>query len=111
MVSQRAARRFWGEDDPLGRRFRPAWNQNGVGTGGGSELWLTVVGVVGSIQFGGVDDVSGLDVYTPHMQMFAGDSFFVIRTRTDPQAIQRQILSAIDHVDRDPIVLRCHNPG
>jgi putative ABC transport system permease protein len=101
LVSQRAARRFWGEDDPLGRRLRLVWNQNGVGTGGGSELWLTVVGVVGSIQFGGVDDVSGLDVYAPHMQMFAGDSFFVIRTRTDPQGIQRQIRSAIDHVDRD----------
>jgi predicted permease len=101
LVSQRAARRFWGEDDPLGRRLRLVWNQNGVGTGGGSELWLTVVGVVGSIQFGGVHDVSGLDVYAPHMQMFAGDSFFVIRTRTDPQAIQSQIRSAIDHVDRD----------
>jgi putative ABC transport system permease protein len=101
IVSERTARRFWGAEEAIGRRLRLNWNQDGVGSGGGSELWLTVVGVVGSVRFDGVEDVSGLDVYAPHTQMFAGDSFFVVRTAADPAAIGRQVRAALDTVDRD----------
>jgi putative ABC transport system permease protein len=101
VVSDRAARRFWGDADPIGRRLQLLWNQDGTGTGGGSALWLSVIGVVGSVQFSGVDDRTGLDVYAPNTQMFAGDSFFVIRAATPPDTIVRQLRTAIDQVDRD----------
>lgn len=101
IVSERTARRFWNAEDPLGRRIRVTWNQDGAGTAGGSDLWLTVVGVAGSVRFDSVTDGTGLDVYAPHSQMFAGDSFFVVRTDADPAAIGRQIRAAIDDVDRE----------
>ncbi len=101
IVSERAARRFWGEADPLGRRLQLVWNQDGTGGGGGSALWLTVVGVVGSVHFDGIDDRTGLDLYAPHTQMFAGDSFFVVRASTPPDALTRQVRAALDQVDRD----------
>jgi hypothetical protein len=93
------ARRFW-TGDPIGRRLRITWNQNGVGAGGGSEIWLTVVGVVGAVRFSGVDDDTGLDVYAPHTQIFAGDSYFVLRSASTA-GMPAQIRAAIDRVDAE----------
>jgi putative ABC transport system permease protein len=101
IVSERTARRLWGDEDPVGRRLRLLWNQAGTGTAGGSEIWLTVVGVTAPVRSGSLEDVSGLDVYAPHTQMFAGDSFIVVRTGGDPGTLQRQIRAAIDRIDRD----------
>jgi predicted permease len=100
IISDRAARRFW-DGDPVGRRLRVEWNQNGVGAGGGSEIWLTVVGVVGGVRFGSVNDDTGFDVYAPNTQMFAGDSFFILRTASDDRGLERQIRAAIDRIDSE----------
>lgn len=62
---------------------------------------LTVVGVVRSVRFAGVDDQRGLDVYAPNTQMYAGDAFFAVRTQTSPSALASQVRAAIDQVDRD----------
>jgi predicted permease len=101
IVSERTARRFWPGEDPLGRRLQIVWNQHGTGGAGGAALWLTVVGVAGPVRFDGVDDETGLDVYAPHTQMFAGDTFFVVRASTPPETLTRQIRAALDQVDRD----------
>jgi predicted permease len=100
IISDRAARRFW-SGDPVGRRIRIEWNQNGVGAGGGSEIWLTVIGVVSAVRFGGVNDEAGLDVYAPNTQMFAGDAFFVLKTAAKDHALERQIRAALDRVDSE----------
>jgi putative ABC transport system permease protein len=99
IVSERTANRLWQTEDPLGRRLRVVWNQHGVGSGGGSEIWLTIVGVVGDVHFDGVSDVSSLNVYAPNMQLFAGDSYLVVRTRMEPEGLRSQIRTALDRVD------------
>jgi len=101
IVSARTARRFWANEDPLGRRMQIVWNQHGTGGGGGSTLWLTVVGVVGDVRFKGMDDTDSLDVYAPSSQLFAGDSYFVIRTPLPIETLRQQVRAAIDEVDRD----------
>ncbi len=99
IVSDRTARRLWGTDDPIGRRLRVIWNQSGVAGGGGSNVWLTVVGVAGNVRFTGIDDAGGLDLYAPNLQLFAGDSYVVVRTRMEPDALRPQLRAAIDRVD------------
>jgi predicted permease len=99
IVSARTARRLWGTEDPLGHRLRVVWNQQGVGSGGGSDIWLTIVGVVGDVRFSGVDDVSSLNVYAPDMQLFAGDSYLVVRTLMAPDGLRSQIRAVLDRVD------------
>lgn len=101
VVSARAAQRFWPDQDPVGRRIRINWNQQGVGSGANSDVWLTVIGVAGNVRFSGIDDDAGLDVYTPNTQLFAGDSYVVVRTITDPVALRNQVRAAIDTVDRE----------
>jgi predicted permease len=51
VISERAARRFWGDEPPLGKRLRITWNNNGVSSAGGADLWLTVVGIVSNVRF------------------------------------------------------------
>jgi putative ABC transport system permease protein len=101
IVSARTARRLWGSGNPLGRRLRVVWNQQGVGGAGGSEIWLTVVGVVGDVCFSSVDDVSSLNVYAPDMQLFAGDSYLVVRTLMAPDGLRSRIRAALDQVDSE----------
>lgn len=99
IVSDKAASRFWGEDDPIGRRISLAWNQDGTSRAGGTAIMLTVVGVAGNVRSDGVQQEPGFDVYAPHTQTFAGDSFFVVRTSLDPDAIAAEIPRAIASVD------------
>lgn len=99
IVSDKAAKRFWGEVDPIGRRLSLAWNQDGTSRAGGDAIMLSVVGVVGNVRSDGLQQEPGLDVYAPNTQTFAGDSFFVIRTSLDPDAIATEIPRAIAAVD------------
>jgi putative ABC transport system permease protein len=101
IVSERAARRFWGDTDPIGRHLRVVWNQHGTGHGGGLDIWLTVIGIVRNVRFDGVDDETGLDVYAPNMQLFAGDSYVAVRTAMAAETARAHIRAAIDAVDRD----------
>jgi putative ABC transport system permease protein len=98
IVSERTARRLW-NGNALGQRLQVVWNQNGTGAGGGDALRLTVVGVVATVRFAGVEDDSGLDVYTPHTQLFAGDSFVAIRTASANVSVDPSLRAAIDRVD------------
>jgi putative ABC transport system permease protein len=101
IVSERAARRFWGDQDPIGRRFSMAWNQSGTAGDGGAAILLTVVGVAGNVRSNGIQEDPALDVYAPYTQAFAGDTFFVIRTTLDPDAIVTEIGPAVAAVDSE----------
>jgi predicted permease len=100
IVSERTARRLW-NGNALGQRLQVVWNQDGTGAAGGDALRLTVVGIAGTVRFSGVDDESGLDVYTPHTQLFAGDSFVAIRTTAGERALEPLLRGAIDSVDAE----------
>ncbi len=99
IVGERTARRLWGSADPVGQRLAIVWNQDGRAIGGGTELWMTVIGVAGDVRFDGLAASTGLDVYAPNTQAFAGDSFFLVRTRVAPEALAARLPQAIYGVD------------
>jgi putative ABC transport system permease protein len=99
VVSERTAQRLWGGADPIGQRLAVVWNQDGRAIGGGTEIWMTVVGVSGDVRFDGLSASAGLDVYTPHTQAFAGDSYFLVRTRVPPETLAARLPQAIYGVD------------
>jgi hypothetical protein len=100
IVSRRVAQRVW-NGEALGRRLQINWNQDGTGSGGGDDVWLTVIGVVDAVRFAGVHDETGLDVYAPNTQMFAGDSYFVLRTAAPPGTLTGQLRAVFDRVDAE----------
>ncbi len=78
LVNETAARRFWGDADPIGRRMR----------GQGSESWTrTVVGVVGDVSVSRLGEPPRPMFYFSTRQRTAPPSYVVVRTDGDPAAL------------------------
>jgi len=100
VINQAMARRFWGEEDPVGNRFRPA-AMNAPGP------WLTVVGVVGDIRQGGLNFDSFPEFYRPFTQehqTFARPRTLIIRTNLDPLSLAAAVKNQIWAVDKDQTI-------
>jgi predicted permease len=72
IISQTAARRFWPDVDPIGRRLRL-----------GGPDWLTIVGVVGDVRYLALDDPTDAVrpmIYLPHRQMPSTPMTLVVRS-------------------------------
>jgi putative ABC transport system permease protein len=72
VINQRMARKFWSNEDPVGRRIR----QNGS--------WLTIVGVVGDVRHWGLDREMQPQFFRPYTQAAWPTMSIVVRTTTAP---------------------------
>ena len=92
IVSRGFARRFWGDEDPIGRHVRRGVNQRG---------WITVVGVVDDVRDVGLNAEPADTLYTPYYQGSspAAPVGLVVRTTGDPAAMVPAIRRAIWDVD------------
>jgi putative ABC transport system permease protein len=79
ILGESVARRFWGGDDPVGKRLK--W-----GGLDGPAPWLEIVGVVEDGRYRGLENVS-LDVYVPYEQSPWPLNHLVIRTTADPASL------------------------
>jgi ABC-type antimicrobial peptide transport system permease subunit len=70
IVNDAAARRRWGSEEPIGKRFS---FDNGT-------TWITVVGVVGNVKQYGLDKEPAQEIYGPLAQVPFG-SFLVVKAR------------------------------
>src|SRR6185503_7091529 len=104
IVDESLSRRFWRDEDPIGRRvFRPA-NAKDLESIGPDTPWLTVVGVVRDAQLRGplvTDFGTNGTVYFPYAVTAPRDFGYVIRTAGDPAALVGEIRSALAQIDRE----------
>jgi putative ABC transport system permease protein len=96
VISEAMARRFWPNDDPVGKRLKP-----GRSTSEGE--WLSIVGVVGDVKHRGLpDNPNGdPDVYTPFAQEPGTGFNLVLRTAGDPAAVYAALRKEIQALDAD----------
>ena len=90
VISERAAQNLWPGQNPLGKHVLGA---------GGPKTSLEVVGVVGEVKAGSVEQGSTMMVYEHYWRLQPIGLSFVLRTRTSPVAVAgaiRSILSAAD---------------
>lgn len=92
IVNQAFAKKFWPNQDALGRRVT-------FGDPKKDPKWITVVGVVGDIRHFGLDVDPKPEMYVPFAQQAYFTTIYVVRSNHDPpsllQAIRREI-QAID---------------
>jgi predicted permease len=104
VVDERLARRFWRDEDPIGRHvFRPS-SAKELESIGPDTPWLTVVGVVRDAQLRGplvTDYGTNGTLYLPHAVSAPRDFGYVIRTAGDPAALVSEIRSALAQIDRE----------
>jgi predicted permease len=95
LINQSMARRFWPNDDPVGKRVR--WIEQNTDTG-----WHNIVGVVGDVKTFGLDEEEHPAIYAPYPQRtfsWLRWMTFVARTQSDPGTyaeILRQRLASLD---------------
>ncbi len=87
LVSATAAKRFWPGDEAVGHLV-------GVGQGGFHDT-VTVVGVVGDVRFGTLDDVPEADVYIPYYQSPRRWMMVYLKTSGDPSAVAGNARAAV----------------
>lgn len=84
IINQMAARRYWPNEDPIGKRI-----QSGI-----DKRWSTIIGVVGNVKHTGLDAETNPETYYHYLQIppqavaiAESTMAVVIRTRTDPAAL------------------------
>ncbi|HEX9704252.1 MAG TPA: ABC transporter permease [Gemmatimonadales bacterium] len=100
MVNQALARRYWGDQDPVGRYitlFKSAQNRSDFG----ERFAVQIVGVVANVRHTGLEDDPGPEVYIPYTVNLWGHMVLVARTVTDPDAMVPALRRAVIAVDRD----------
>ncbi|MGH9387283.1 MAG: ABC transporter permease [Vicinamibacterales bacterium] len=91
IVTASLARRFWPNEDPIGRRivFR---TERFAGA-------REIVGLVGDVRHTGLDDVPRSEVFVPHAQLPFGTMTFVVRASDDPVTVLPAVKKAIWEID------------
>jgi putative ABC transport system permease protein len=105
VVNEAFARRYWKNEDPLGKRIRLGPRRE--------SAWMTVVGVVGNIRRPSLDDNVRSEYYRPYAQMGDYMTFnlpsvgpinrvaFVIKTELSPEQVSRAIRPILFDIDRN----------
>ncbi len=88
IISAATAKRYWGNDDAVGRRLSI---DNG-------QHWWRVIGVVGDVQYFGLDQPPLDEVYVTSTQ-FPGTGNIIIRTPLDDVSMGDQATKAIHALD------------
>jgi putative ABC transport system permease protein len=95
ILNESMARRFWPNDDPIGRRFR-LW------TADGSRPWFTVVGIAPNMELFGIDPSNSQPpavAFTPYVYGEWANTGMTIRTTGDPAAQAGAVRAAIRQSD------------
>jgi predicted permease len=93
VINQTMARRMFANQEPIGQRVRM-----GSGTTG---PWSTVVGVIGDIRHGGLEEEPQPEMYITYLQNPPVSPFIVIRATGDPAALVETVRSEARAIDKD----------
>lgn len=100
IVDESLARRYWPNEDPLGKRFK------GQDARGKNDDWLTVIGVVKDMRTHGLERAP-----TPHVYEWAAQSGptattpdIVVRTSNDPVALAASVRRVVRSINSGPVI-------
>jgi putative ABC transport system permease protein len=91
IINDAMARQFWGSKNPIGSRLHFD-----------GPIWRTVIGVVGDVRHGGLDDDPNPEMYMPMDQAanLETEPTLVMRTALDAGAAAGTMRAAISAIDR-----------
>ena len=93
VVNNTMARRFWPNEDPLGKKITINWLQK--------PLTTEIVGVVGDVLHTGLDSSPRPEIFLHLPQAPFGSMTFVIQTQSDPLTLLPSIKSTVWSVNKD----------
>ena len=92
IVDEEFARRFWPNDDPIGKHISIAFPE---------PVWREVVGVVAHSRHTDLQTVGREQVYMPYKQVPVGGMFLTLKTQGDPLSLASAVPSEVWALDGD----------
>jgi putative ABC transport system permease protein len=92
VINQAAARTFWPNQDPLGKRVR---------LNSAKPVWTTIVGVIADARTESLADAVIPQIYRSTYQHTAKDLAIFLRGQLDPSTISAQVRSQVQSVDAE----------
>ncbi len=102
IIDETFARRFWPNEDPIGKRVKIGGNQS-------TAPWLVVVGVVAHVKHYGLSAQGREFIYFPYQQTPARQMFLAVRTEGDPSNLVGAVRNEIASIDPDQPVADIRN--
>ena len=96
MINAMVARRFFPNEDPIGKRF-----MFGHPSATNPPKWYTIVGVVSDTRLYGLANPARLEVYLPFRQRASNGMAFIVKSSADPAALTTEIREAVQSIDKD----------
>jgi putative ABC transport system permease protein len=94
IINETAARRFWPNEEPIGKRFKR-------GKADSQNPWITVVGLVGAVSHTSLEVASQPEVYLPFQQNPGLNLTLIARTKSEPQAYANAVRREVSALDND----------
>ncbi len=92
VINETMAKRFWPNEDALGRR---------ISSSGPDGPWTTVVGIVADAHDRGMDQPTRPEMFLPQHQIPARQLTLVLRTQGDPRALGARIRAEVRTLDKE----------
>jgi putative ABC transport system permease protein len=89
VINETMARRYWPNEDPIGRRIR--FDSDGP--------WFTISGIAADVQVRGAREANEVEAYVPYWLMPEAGTNIVLKTSIEPMALAepvKQVVKAID---------------
>jgi putative ABC transport system permease protein len=93
VINETMARKLWANQDPIGQHVRTGPNPSGP--------WTTIIGVVGDVRHGGLEDVPQPELYITYQQGPPVAPFIVLRTTSDPSQIAETVRAEARRIDKN----------
>jgi putative ABC transport system permease protein len=94
VINETLARRFFPHGDAIGRHLLLGAPEPGA-------RWMTIVGIIGDLKTGALDDQPMPQYYTPQAQEAPGSMIVVLRTAGDPLQLAREASGVVRALDPD----------
>jgi putative ABC transport system permease protein len=89
IINEASARRFWPNENPIGRRVRF----------GGDDTWRTIIGIAGDVRHWGLRREVAPTIYWPQAQASSSFLTFVLHANVEPESLLGAVRSAVASVD------------
>ena len=98
VINQAAARTYWPNQDPLGKRVRLHLDTRGL-VSSAKPAWTTIVGVIADARTESLADAAIPQIYRSVYQRTAKDLAIFLRGQLDPSAISAQVRGQVNALD------------
>ena len=93
VINETMARRLFPAEEPIGQRVRTGANPSGP--------WTTIIGVIGDVRHGGLEEEPQPELYITYLQNPPVQPFIVLRATGDPAAMAELVRREARAIDKD----------